>query len=276
MQHSVDGVALVAVRTPTLPPATHTNCWLVDGPDGITVVDPASPWEDQQRLLFEEVARGIDEGRTVRRLFLTHHHHDHVSGAVDLRDRLLAIGYDVPIAAHPVTAALVRGRIAVDEEVGDGEDLGGFVARHTPGHAPGHLVLHHLAHGWVVAGDLVAGIGTIVIDPDEGDLQDYLDSLEQVRTLSATALLPAHGPVLPHAEAVLSFYVAHRHQRTDQVRAALDRAGRALPIELAPVVYPELPVPMRVVAAAQILTHLKWLERHGIARADASGAWALG
>lgn len=275
MEPSVDGVALVAVRTPTLPPATHTNCWLVEGPDGITVVDPASPWEDQQQLLFDDLARRRAEGHAVRRLLLTHHHQDHVSGAVDLRRRLRAIGHDVPIAAHPVTTELVRrAGIEVDEAVVEGDDLGGFVARHTPGHAPGHLVLHHREHGWVVAGDLVAGIGTIVIDPDEGDLQDYLDSLAQVRELAPTALLPAHGPVLPHAEAVLSFYVAHRHQRTEQVRAALHQAGRALPIELAPVVYPELPEPMRVVAAAQILTHLKWLARHGIARVDRSGSWS--
>ncbi|MEZ4236696.1 MAG: MBL fold metallo-hydrolase [Myxococcota bacterium] len=274
MDPHVDGVRLVAVRTPTLPPATHTNCWLVDGPDGLTVVDPASPWEDQQLLLFEALLAEIGAGRTVRRLFLTHHHHDHVSGAVDLRDRLAGAGHDVPIAAHPVTSALVAARgIAVDEAVADGEDLGGFVALHTPGHAPGHLALHHRTHGWVVAGDLVAGVGTIVLDPEEGDLQQYLDSLEQVRALSPSALLPAHGPVLPHAEAVLSFYVAHRHQRTEQVRAALDRAGRATPLELAPVVYPDVPTPVHLVAAAQIRTHLLWLAGHGRAREAGDGSW---
>jgi hypothetical protein len=75
---------------------------------------------------------------------------------------------------------------------------------------------------------------------------------------------------------VLSFYVAHRHQRTEQVRAALDRAGRARPIDLAPLVYPELPAVMHPVAAAQILTHLRWLCARGLARSDEhSGAWSL-
>jgi glyoxylase-like metal-dependent hydrolase (beta-lactamase superfamily II) len=121
---------------------------------------------------------------------------------------------------------------------------------------------------------MVAGVGTIVIDPAEGDLQDYLDSLERMRGLGAERLLPAHGPVMPHADAVLSFYVAHRHQRTDQVRTALVRLGASTPQELAPAVYPELDPRMLPVAAMQILTHLRWLDRHGLARAGDGGRWS--
>lgn len=275
MTTDVNGAAVVQVRTPTLPPATHTNAWVLGEGDALTVVDPASPYEDERARLFAELRAAIADGREVRRLFLTHHHQDHVSGAVDLRDRLGAAGHAVPIAAHPVTAELVRGSIAVDELVHDGDVLDGtLVAHHTPGHAPGHLVLHHQLHGWVVAGDMVAGIGTIVLDPDEGDLQQYLDSLERVRALAPTALLPAHGPVLPHADAVISFYVAHRHQRTDQIRVAVERLGRCTPIEIAPVVYPELPEPMRLVAAAQITTHLRWMSDHGLVDRDSAGRWA--
>jgi ribonuclease/clavin/mitogillin len=179
----------------------------------------------------------------------------------------------VPIAAHPATAELVRDRMEVTELVTDGQELDGLIALHTPGHAPGHLVLHH-PDGWVIAGDLVAGVGTIVIDPDEGDLQQYLDSLERVRQLGAERLMPAHGPVLPHADTVLSFYVAHRHQRTQQIREALDRAGQATPAQLVPVVYPELPALMHPVAAAQIRTHLLWLARHGLSVAQDGGVWA--
>lgn len=273
MEPVVNGVAVIPVRTPTLPPATHTNTWVV-GEDALTVVDPASPYPDEQERLYRAIDAEIADGRTVRRLFLTHHHQDHVSGAADLQRRLAARGVRVPIAAHPVTRDLVAGHILVEELVEEGDELGpGLVARFTPGHAPGHLVLHHTVHGWVVAGDLVAGVGTIVLDPSEGDLQDYLDSLERVRAWSPSALLPAHGPVLEHAEMVLSFYVAHRHQRTEQIRAGLDRLGRATPLDLAPVVYPELPPTVHPVAAAQILTHLRWLERHGLARAEGDGTW---
>lgn len=258
-----------------MPPATHTNSWIL-GDHAWTVVDPASPWEDEQARLFREIEAGIGAGATVRRLFLTHHHHDHVSGAVDLQQRLRRIGCDVPIAAHPITAELVRGRIPVDELVEHGADLEGVRAHFTPGHAPGHLVLHHETEGWVIAGDMVAGVGTIVLDPDEGDLQQYLDSLALVRGLGATALMPAHGPVLTNPEAILAFYTAHRHQRSEQIREALDRVGRATPLELAPRVYPELPAEVRPLAAAQILTHLKWLGRHGLVRPLDGGSWTTG
>jgi ribonuclease/clavin/mitogillin len=272
MEPIVNMLSVVAVRTPTLPPATHTNAW-VYGADALTVIDPASPYEDERSRLFAALLEEIARGRTIRRLFLTHHHADHVSGAADLQRRLLEAGHPVPIAAHPATAALVRDRMEVSELVTDGQDVDGLIALHTPGHAPGHLVLHH-PDGWVIAGDLVAGVGTIVIDPEEGDLQQYLDSLERVRKLGVERLMPAHGPVLPHADAVLSFYVAHRHQRTQQIREALDRAGQATPAQLVPAVYPELSPLMHPVAAAQIRTHLMWLARHGLSVPHEGGVWA--
>ena len=119
---TIEGIDGVPVRTPTLPPATHTNCWVV-GKGLLTVVDPASPWEDEQTRLFESLRSRMDAGERVERLFLTHHHADHVSGAVDLKERLAGLGFDVPIAAHPETATLLLGEVAVDDLVHDGDVL---------------------------------------------------------------------------------------------------------------------------------------------------------
>lgn len=273
MEPVVNTLAVVSVRTPTLPPATHTNTWIY-GEDSLTIIDPASPYDDEQGRLFSLVLAEIARGRQIRRLLLTHHHLDHVSGAADLQQRLRHAGYDVPIAAHPATTSRVSDRMRIDETILDGDDVDGLVAMHTPGHAPGHIALLH-PDGWVIAGDLVAGVGTIVIDPDEGDLQQYLDSLERVRATGARSLMPAHGPVLSNAEMVLSFYVAHRNQRTEQIRAALDRAGTAAPIDLVSAVYPELPAFLAPVAAAQIQTHLQWLVQHGLCTSQPDGRWAM-
>jgi len=272
------GIELVAVRTPTLPPATHTNCWIV-GQGDLVVVDPASPWEDEQGRLFTAVLDRVERGERVASLLLTHHHADHVSGAIDLQRRLNLAGHRVPIAAHPVTAALLEGHIQVEMPVahGDAVTAGGRRLRaiFTPGHAPGHLALHDRDSGAMIAGDMVAGVGTIAIDPDEGDLQDYLDSLQRLIDLQPSTLLPAHGPALPHAHAVLSFYIAHRHSRTEQVRTALDHAGRATALALAPTVYPELATALYPLAARQITTHLNWLQANGRVRAHADGRWTL-
>ncbi len=271
-------ISLVAVRTPTLPPATHTNCWLL-GTGRITVVDPASPWEDEQARLFEVLWERIGRGERVERILLTHHHADHVGGAVDVQRRLRELGHEVPVVAHAITAEILRDAVPVAEHVEDQQvlDCGGrpFRAHFTPGHAPGHLALHDEASGAIVAGDMVAGVGTIAIDPREGDLQDYLDSLAALQALDGRALLPAHGPVLEHAAAVLSFYIAHRHSRSEQIRDVLGRLGRSTPRQLAPEVYPDLDPAHHPIAAAQILTHLRWLRAHDLAAPVGEAHWQV-
>ena len=277
MEEVAPDIAVVAVRTPTLPPATHTNSWVL-GRGSLTVVDPASPYQDERDRLYTALRARRANGDRVERLFLTHHHHDHVAGTVDLRDRLAADGQPVTVAAHPITAALLDGAIEVTEPLDDGAalDIAGrpFTVVFTPGHAPGHLALHDASTGSIVAGDMVAGIGTIVLDPAEADLEQYLDSLERLRALRAQRLLPAHGPALVHPDTVLSFYVAHRHQRSDQIRSALQLWGEATPEELAPRIYPDLDPPFLPIAAAQITTHLHWLARHGLAVPTTGGRWS--
>jgi ribonuclease/clavin/mitogillin len=271
------GVEVVAVRTPTLAPATHTNTYVV-GEGRLTVFDPASPYEDEQARLAQALAERISRGEVLDRIVLTHHHRDHVSGAEALRARFSTPERPIPIAAHPETRRLVADRIVVDELWTGGEtlDLGGrtFQTAFTPGHAPGHLVFQDRDSGAVIAGDMVAGIGTILIDPEDGDLGQYLASLDAMAALSPEVLLPSHGPALPHATQVLAFYVAHRHQRTEQIRAALDRAGAAEPGDLVPLVYPELPPDAAPVAAMQILSHLRWMRRHGLA-SSSRGRWEI-
>lgn len=263
-----DGFACVPVRTPTLPPATHTNCWLV-GEGRISVFDPASPYEDEQRVLARSLQDRIARGETVERIVLTHHHRDHTAGAAALRDQL---GSEVPILAHPQTAERVAYELRVDATIADGArlDCGSVTldALHTPGHAPGHLAFRSIDGAAVIAGDLVAGVGTILIDPRDGNLAQYLDSLDRVRKIGTERLLPAHGPVLHQPEAVLNVYVAHRHQRTEQIRAALDRLGACTAADLVPVIYPALPGEMALVAEAQITSHLGYLRELSLARAE--------
>lgn len=260
------------VRTPTLPPATHTNCYVL-GAQALTIVDPASPWEEEQEALALALDTLCAGGARVERVLLTHHHGDHVGGA-----QALAARYGVPILAHARTAERLRGHVAVQQIVEEGEvlrtDHGAWVALHTPGHASGHLCLWDPAQRAVVAGDMVAGVGTIVLEPPEGVLAQYLDSLERLRALGAAVLFPAHGPDLRDPEAVLGHYIQHRHQRTAQVRAALGD-GAASPEELVERVYGDtIPRFIYPVAAAQVRCHLAWLAERGEVR-DEGARWAL-
>ncbi|MEN0061428.1 MAG: MBL fold metallo-hydrolase [Myxococcota bacterium] len=263
----------IPVRTPTLPPATHTNVWCL-GDRAITVIDPASPYEEEQTLLFEGLQARMDQGARIERIVLTHHHPDHVGGVVALRDRLAAMGQVVPILAHDATTALVDFDVDASLSDGDAIDVSGvqWVARHTPGHAPGHLVLHQPETGVIVAGDLVAGVSTIIIDPREGNLGHYLASLEAARAWNPTVLLPAHGDPLPPQ--ILTDYIDHRHARTDQIRAVLAPRPGSAPLDLVPEIYPELPEMMHGFAAIQVLAHLLWLQEQGEA-VTTEGQWAM-
>lgn len=270
------GLHTVAFRTPTLPPATHTNTWIVGGGD-LTVIDPASPFEDEQERLLELLLERMDTGERVERLVLTHHHADHVSGAMKLQADLAQNGVEAPILAHPATADLLAGTVHVDGALHGGTTVvwGGrtIELHHTPGHAAGHLVFHDLDDGWMIAGDMVAGIGTILLHPDEGDLGDYLDSLQRMRARQPRVLLPSHGPDLTEPTAVLDMYVAHRHLRTQQIGDALARAGELTADAIVPYVYPELETRFHRIASLQIRTHLAWMTQHGMACPVEEGRW---
>jgi len=277
MRTVAPGIAVVPVRTPTLPPATHTNTWVV-GVDALTVFDPASPFEDEQERLAAALRERIDAGERLERIVLTHHHRDHVGGAEALRDRFATPERPVPILAHPITARLVAERIHVDTPWEDGQslDCGGrrLVATFTPGHAPGHLVFQDAESGAMIAGDMVAGIGTILIAPEDGDVGEYLASLQAMRALAPSVLLPAHGEPLEHPEEVLAFYIAHRHERTEQIARVLADHGPATPLDLVPGVYAEeIPREAWPLAAAQILSHLRWMAEHDLAHPEGGGRW---
>ena len=256
-----NGIGVVPVRSPTLPPATHPNGRVL-GEHHVTVIDPASPFPDEQERLDE-----ILEMVLVERIVLTHHHADHIGGAIALQKTTGA-----KIAAHPLTQERID--FTVDELLEDGDvistDAGFWKVLHTPGHAQGHICLRNAGIGSIVAGDMVAGVGTILIDPPEGDLGQYLDSLQRLKDLNPRLLMPAHGPVIENAVEYLTEYIEHRHMRTQQIVDHLQAIPGASADDLAQAIYAELvPVSFLPVAARQITAHLQWLERAG--RVTSSG-----
>jgi glyoxylase-like metal-dependent hydrolase (beta-lactamase superfamily II) len=215
------------------------------------------------RLSQALAALESDEGRRVRAIWLTHHHPDHVGGVQELRRRL-----GVPVGAHRSTAErLAKIGIPVDEELSDGQEVvleGSFPVRvlHTPGHARGHLCFLEQNHGSMLVGDLIAGFGTIVIDPPEGNMGDYLDSLRRIRELAPRALFPAHGPATVNAVAKLDEYVQHRQWREGRILAAW-QGGVRLPAAMLERVYDDVPPIAYPLAERQIVAHLEYLEASG-------------
>jgi len=273
------GIERLPLRTPTLPPATHTNAYLV-GTDEVVLVEPASPYPDEVDRAVAWVESARSEGRRPRAILVTHHHPDHVGGATSLAERL-----GLPLWGHPETAALLEGQVTFDALLRDGDEVvlagrapgGPLTIRclHTPGHAPGHLCFYLPATGAMIAGDMVAGVGTILIAPGDGNMGRYLASLRRMKAVGPDVLLPAHGEPIRDPARCLDHYVAHRLAREVRVVEALaERDGPATPAELVPTAYADAPRSVWGLAAVSTEAHLIDLERQG--RVVRTGdRWAL-
>jgi glyoxylase-like metal-dependent hydrolase (beta-lactamase superfamily II) len=265
------GFVLFPVRTPTLAPATHTNCLVIGGPE-VLIVDPGSPYEEEQQALDASLDALLSSGRRVRGILVTHHHADHWGGVAHLKERL-----GVPVYAHAWTAPKVGADTPLDggetiELTPDGARAWKIEVLFTPGHTPGHLALYERVSGTIVAGDLVSGLSTVVVDPPEGDMRLYVESIRRLRELPATLILPGHGPPIGGPAHRLDFYLGHRAWREEKVFAALAQGPRSIE-DLVPEVYDDTPPERHAPAARSALAHLLKLRDEGRVAVDPNGRW---
>jgi glyoxylase-like metal-dependent hydrolase (beta-lactamase superfamily II) len=120
---------------------------------------------------------------------------------------------------------------------------------------------------------MVAGVGTILIDPSEGDMAVYFASLERLLARPQTMLLPAHGPAIPDGHGKLREYLSHRKMREAKVAAALDDRPRSL-AELVADVYGDTPRAVWALAERSLLAHLVKLAREQRAIDVGDGRWS--
>ncbi|HEY0080815.1 MAG TPA: MBL fold metallo-hydrolase [Pyrinomonadaceae bacterium] len=272
------GFICFPVRTPTKPPFTTTNCYIVGGRE-LVVIDPASPYEDEQGALASCIDELRSEGRSVRELILTHLHPDHIGGVEALRAHL---GGDVRVAAHRLTAEALEGKIRIERHIEDGEmiELAGepriaLRAMHTPGHARGHLCFYDEASGTLITGDNIVGLGSSIIDPPEGNVGDYLRSLERLRDLpKLRLLLGAHGPAIGSPREKIDEYIAHRIERERNILAAV-RAGATTPSEIVARVYTDVHPKMHSMAERSVIAHLEKLQTDGLVEHESDAYRAL-
>ncbi|MDA1267112.1 MAG: MBL fold metallo-hydrolase [Planctomycetota bacterium] len=270
------GVLMAPLKTPTLPPATTTNAYVV-GERDLYVIDPATYDEEERARLYAFLDELVEEGRTLRGVIPTHHHHDHVGSVQEVAER-----YSVPVLAHPETLARLPHAPRDPRQLVDGDELdlgaspdgtGGWklTAYHTPGHDRGHLVLVENRYHAALAGDLCSTVSTIVIDPPEGHLATYLASLRRMLEVPMGVLYPAHGPAHRNGHQLITHYLEHRTAREEKLVAQLDHTPRS-ENELVALVYDDVTIPeVLPLAARSLRAGLEKLEEEGRASRSIDG-----
>lgn len=254
----------VTAPNPGVMTGPGTNSYLVGAGETWTVIDPGPVDGGHQQALCDAAAQA---GGRITRILVTHTHRDHSPGAM-------------PLSA--VTGAPVWGRLA---DHADGQDSSFVPARqpaqgevieaapglrlrvlHTPGHASNHLCFLLEAEKLLFTGDHVMQGSTVVINPPDGDMAAYLQSLQSLLSEfgdNLDWLAPGHGFLVAQPGQMLRRLVAHRLQREAKVLQAL-QARAPLPLAgLVTHVYDDVPAALHGVAQRSLLAHLLKLRAEG-------------
>ncbi|HJN55222.1 MAG TPA: MBL fold metallo-hydrolase [Candidatus Poseidoniales archaeon] len=263
-------VECIPLSTHTLPPATHTNAYLLGIPgNGGLLIDPTVHNDEAEEMLAFCIQRFEETGGSIDRVIISHRHSDHRPNMKRLRQVT-----DATIAASAITLQSlgIEGEVLRDGQIIEtsGSNPEVWSVLETPGHCDGHICLAGTAG--VFVGDMMAGVGTILI-PDDGDMDVYLEQLERLQNLDANLAFPSHGPVMANPSQRIAELIAHRRQREESILQALkemdgDEHG------LRDVVYADTPGAHPSLALTQILSHLASLEKSGSVRRD-QGRWVL-
>ena len=255
----VPGAVLHPVPTRTLRPATHTNS-LVWGDRDCLLIDPGSDSEEGIASTERLLSLLAEEGREVKAIVVTHHHDDHIAGIPAMRERL-----EVPVWTHP---SLVD-QVGADRALEDGEVIAlasesgkpWHVEVHfTPGHTRDHVVYLERERGLLAAGDLISGLSTVVIDPPDGDLADYLVSLRRLTEMPMRILYPGHGPPTGGGRVHLEKLIQHREWRENKIREVFPADGASIE-QLVPLVYDDVAPEQWPWAQRSLLAHLLALQK---------------
>jgi len=253
------GVRRLLAPNPSMMTGPGTNTYLF-GVAEIAVIDPGPDIDAHIDAIIEAAAAPI------RWVLATHTHPDHSPGAVSLVRRTGAELLGLPAPEHgPQDRTFTPTRLLND---GESLETAEFTleAVHTPGHASNHLCFRHAASNWLVTGDQVIDGSTVVINPPDGDMKDYIESLRRLRAMNCDALLPGHGDRIDDPARAIDWIIEHRLLRESRVLAAVRQHPGLTPHELVPYVYQDVSAHLFPLAERSLLAHLLKLEKDGAVR----------
>lgn len=258
-------VARVLAPNPSPYTFTGTQTHLV-GDSDLAVIDPGPDDPAHVAALLQAIA-----GRPVRAILVTHHHRDHSPAA-----RALAAATGAPIVGcapvhraddgAPVDAAF-DADYAPDRTLADGESIAGegwtLTALATPGHTSNHLCFALPETKALFSGDHVMGWSTSVVSPPDGDMGDYMRSLDRLMTREDRVYYPGHGDAVENPQRLVRGMLGHRKQREGQILRLLRETPRAIPA-MVERMYAGLDPRLTPAAERSVLAHLIDLARRDL------------
>jgi len=246
-----DRASYVLAANPGIMTLDGTNTWILREPGAShsVVVDPGPMDEAHLRAV-------LDAAGSVGLVLFTHRHFDHTE----------ALGRFVELTGAP-TRSTDPEFTRDAEPLVDGETIlvDGLEIEviATPGHTTDSTCFRLVGDGSLLSGDTILGRGTTVIAHPDGVLGPYLDSMAHIRELVeeglVTRILPGHGPVIDDPRAVVDYYLEHRAERLDQVRAAVD-AGATTAREVVEAVYKDVDPVLWGAAELSVAAQLDYLK----------------
>lgn len=261
------GVRRLLAPNPSMMTGPGTNTYLL-GSKEIAVIDPG-PAIPEHVDAIQELADG-----PIKWILVTHTHPDHSPAAALLA---AATGAE-QFGRNPAKGRHQDQTFKPDHILADG---GTFETKefslqviHTPGHASNHLCYLHTGRKMLFTGDHIINGSTVVIDPPDGNMGDYLRSLERLRSVSMEVILPGHGEIMEQPQEAVDWLIKHRLQRESKIVRALSVHPDSTSRELVPLVYEDVDEKLHELAEHSLLAHLMQLEEELRARMD-SGRWRL-
>ncbi len=264
-------VRRLLARNPSPFTFTGTGTFVVGTPGrALAVIDPGPDDPAHVRALIDALA-----GETVSHIVITHTHLDHspaapalkaATGALIVGCAPLALSDDGPRADAGFDASY-----APDQVLADGDSIRGpdwtLTAVHTPGHTSNHLCFALEQEKALFTGDHVMGWSTTVVAPPDGDMADYMASLQKLLARDDAVYHPTHGEPVTEPQRFVKHLLAHRRQREAQVLRAIGEGLVTIPAMVA-AMYAQVDKRLHPAAGRSVLAHLIDLERRGqVARA---------
>lgn len=258
---------------------TGTQSYIV-GVRDVAIIDPGPADDAHLDALISAIA-----GRPVRAILCTHTHRDHSPAAAPLADKTrapvigcapLTLEDDGPRADAAFDAAYRPEEVLAEGSVISGEEWT-LASVATPGHTSNHLCYDLREEQALFTGDHVMGWSTTIVSPPDGDMAQYMQSMQKLAERDDAVYYPAHGEAVEAPQRLVRGMMGHRKHREGQILRHLERAPDGTSIaDMVPEMYKGVDVRLHPAAARSVLAHLIHLHDRGLAAHVAGDVWRRG